>query len=240
MTPLTLEEQIARDGKRDIRAHCLALIVLKATGCSEEQAFKAGDDCFRYWSALLPAPEAPGWQKIETAPKDGTKILTYASDSGIAVSNYEFEMLDELTPCVTWRDDGASPTHWMPLPPAPSAPSVEREELGERLAKEAARRLNPRDEGTRYAGQAAPSVDSGVSEGPTEEFTLAVAKSICLAQGHNWPPAFDRYSVKYEKEAVLKWWIEVAEHAIDAVQKYDSAKSPALPVADARNEGDKT
>lgn len=206
MTPLTLEEQIARDGKRDIRAHCLALIVLKATGCSEEQAFKAGDDCFRYWSALLPAPEAPGWQKIETAPKDGTKILTYASDSGIAVSNYEFEMLDELTPCVTWRDDGASPTHWMPLPPAPSAPSV----------------------------------DSGVSEGPTEEFTLAVAKSICLAQGHNWPPAFDRYSVKYEKEAVLKWWIEVAEHAIDAVQKYDSAKSPALPVADARNEGDKT
>lgn len=57
----------------------------------------------------------PGWQKIETAPKDGTEILVWSSGSG-----YWPRM-------AVWRDsywalDSANlgiPTHWMPLPAAP-------------------------------------------------------------------------------------------------------------------------
>lgn len=36
--------------------------------------------------------------------------------------------------------------------------------------------------------------------------------------GYQWPCNFDRYSVKVSKEAVTKYWIELAEHAIDAYE----------------------
>ena len=66
------------------------------------------------------------WQPIETAPKDGTRILAYWP----ADSFYAHEMQ-----CETWfgqslgrdcwqspyedADDSTSPTHWMPLPEPP-------------------------------------------------------------------------------------------------------------------------
>ena len=67
---------------------------------------------------------APAWQPIETAPKDGTRIIMltehgyhrvvigrfFAWDAG--VSGWETDSYRVLT-----GDD--EPTHWMPLPPAP-------------------------------------------------------------------------------------------------------------------------
>jgi hypothetical protein len=65
--------------------------------------------------------EAPkresGWQPIETAPKDGTKIIGY--DDGYAVTMYYVNN----HPNVGWFEPmhmhSYCPTRWMPLPEAP-------------------------------------------------------------------------------------------------------------------------
>ena len=66
-----------------------------------------------------PVPVAT-WQPIETAPKDGTWIMTYCP--ALSVASY---------PTVVFWDDGwvppgndlseVEPTHWMPLPAPPDA-----------------------------------------------------------------------------------------------------------------------
>lgn len=78
-----------------------------------------------------------GWQKIETAPKDGTRILvyggTYYSDGGGSAMSYDDYPLVEVREARWYRDDWClgfgngydvelwgKPTHWMPLPPPPS------------------------------------------------------------------------------------------------------------------------
>ena len=63
------------------------------------------------------------WQPIETAPKDGTKILVchihYYSPITAWWSSYHPNAKGKET----WREDGSNyklnPTHWMPLPEAP-------------------------------------------------------------------------------------------------------------------------
>ena len=63
------------------------------------------------------------WQKIETAPRDGTLILVWRK------SNNELGY-DHLRLSVDYFKHGAwwesrrdmPPTHWMPLPPPPEAP----------------------------------------------------------------------------------------------------------------------
>jgi hypothetical protein len=67
----------------------------------------------------LAAPPADAWQPIETAPKDGTVVLVYASDyqdlpgfiSTIAYHDDAGWCVDELRPV----------THWMRLPSPPIA-----------------------------------------------------------------------------------------------------------------------
>jgi hypothetical protein len=65
---------------------------------------------------LAPAPML--WQPIETAPKDGTRVLIADSNVWMAVATF--------WPCnMYWTDDTISglklnsPTHWMPLPEPP-------------------------------------------------------------------------------------------------------------------------
>jgi hypothetical protein len=61
------------------------------------------------------------WQEMETAPKDGTRMLGCFWPSGIAIfkrhdcgGRYETWVTDEGFPC-------KPPRHWMPLPEPPSA-----------------------------------------------------------------------------------------------------------------------
>lgn len=64
------------------------------------------------------------WQPIETAPKDGTRILLYLPESRIAnvVFGWRFPVDDDWMMEVA---DGAYPidvpvTHWMPEPEGPA------------------------------------------------------------------------------------------------------------------------
>lgn len=74
------------------------------------------------------------WQPIETAPKDGSYVLTFVPKpwNGLTIKPLRWE--EEVT--LTWEDVDATtrerretdsshwstyeePTHWMPLPPPP-------------------------------------------------------------------------------------------------------------------------
>lgn len=59
------------------------------------------------------------WRPIETAPKDGTRILVFA-DGHPETMRYRADRSEAFP----WMDDGGHsswradiPTHWMPLPP---------------------------------------------------------------------------------------------------------------------------
>lgn len=64
------------------------------------------------------------WQKIETAPKDGTYILLLCPSGytttphrimvGCWIEGYRDDWIDHANDRVT--DGGESPTHWLPLP----------------------------------------------------------------------------------------------------------------------------
>jgi len=73
------------------------------------------------------------WQPIETAPKDGTLVLTI-SESGyleeVISDNYKlcnFSFLQYNRTIDTWVDrlgsSGYFPTHWQPLPSPPITPN---------------------------------------------------------------------------------------------------------------------
>lgn len=58
------------------------------------------------------------WKPIETAPKDGTEVLTYREAGLIAVASFI------MTPkgpfwCVSDGAEIINVTHWMPLPEPP-------------------------------------------------------------------------------------------------------------------------
>lgn len=72
---------------------------------------------------LVAALQAQRWQPIESAPKDGTRVLIYGPSDfipggrGISLASWDYS---------TWVGDfheevyaGEGPTHWMPLPEAP-------------------------------------------------------------------------------------------------------------------------
>lgn len=63
------------------------------------------------------------WQPIETAPKDGTRLLVFDPDVGRIVAGAGW---DNDTPAqIRWEvmnDICVCPTHWMPLPAAPKEP----------------------------------------------------------------------------------------------------------------------
>lgn len=74
------------------------------------------------------------WQPIETAPKDGMRVLLYDPKCDVAISGLWHDdpgknTPDGYEPAWSWWvadddlllwDDGTAPTHWMPLPPPPT------------------------------------------------------------------------------------------------------------------------
>ena len=71
------------------------------------------------------------WQPIETAPKDGTKIILRCDDVVVApcywqpagvISESAF-WLWEAPEHRLWMETVEGPTHWMPLPQVPEIPT---------------------------------------------------------------------------------------------------------------------
>ena len=55
------------------------------------------------------------WQIIETAPKDGTRVLVYVPKHGVFSSEFKFGCWQ----LPIWGSPALEPSHWMPLPPDP-------------------------------------------------------------------------------------------------------------------------
>lgn len=63
------------------------------------------------------------WQPIETAPKDGTRVLLFVPPYGASTGHYRAQHNWGET-ASNWYahsvlNKEAEPTHWMPLPPPP-------------------------------------------------------------------------------------------------------------------------
>ncbi|CAN7173600.1 hypothetical protein [Brevundimonas sp. LjRoot202] len=82
---------------------------------------RGGDEAKRSEPDKQPAPAPVGWRPIETAPRDGSKVI------GQAASGDVYRMWwHEFEEGCDWQDDADSevrPLHWMPLPPAPDTAS---------------------------------------------------------------------------------------------------------------------
>jgi hypothetical protein len=62
------------------------------------------------------------WQPIETAPKDGTRILLLTGRTEVAVGRW-LDNSHTRMPWAGWTTDlgpSSRATHWMPLPRPPS------------------------------------------------------------------------------------------------------------------------
>ena len=78
------------------------------------------------------------WKPIETAPKDGTRILAYEPTYGVGLAFWQTirtgtGYADEWETITGWRLNGMmfregdldQPTHWQPLPAAPTPESTD-------------------------------------------------------------------------------------------------------------------
>ena len=72
------------------------------------------------------------WQPIETAPRDGTRVLVFDPMHGQRVAQLMASLEDRDEQWIYARTTGREaiaflcrPTHWRPLPPPPSDPNAE-------------------------------------------------------------------------------------------------------------------
>lgn len=73
--------------------------------------------------AALTAALSAGWRPIESAPKDGTKILIFEPEGEIAIVSYVGAASYGDFPWKIWGGYSSYridvPTRWQPLPPPP-------------------------------------------------------------------------------------------------------------------------
>ena len=73
-------------------------------------------------------PEQDSWQPIETAPKDGARVLLWLPVGYVTAGS--FRTYGETK---SWRGDGGNllkPAHWMPLPPPPAVSGLQDSQSG--------------------------------------------------------------------------------------------------------------
>ncbi len=100
-------------------------LVLKVRGCLSALGNKnlLDGDIKDIIAALLPSAPA-GWMDIKDAPKDGTEILAYWSESAVYSIIAWYANKDDKDGGY-WLDETEEgllltlPTHWMPLPQPP-------------------------------------------------------------------------------------------------------------------------
>jgi hypothetical protein len=76
------------------------------------------DKLTRALSGEKAGPVGDGWQPIETAPKDGTRVLTYAPKRTWATQHIAINHFKQGV----WQhcNSECPPTHWQPLPASPT------------------------------------------------------------------------------------------------------------------------
>lgn len=81
-----------------------------------------------YRAMISAAPAAPnGWQDISSAPKDGTELLGLLGPKDIRLIWY-FKPSSRSEGWLDARGNQVKPTHWQPLPAAPTSDPVEPED----------------------------------------------------------------------------------------------------------------
>ncbi len=119
---VNVTDRHVRDGRQMFCQNCGASVAPTYHGPNNDTLERAREAWNR--RASISPPIDAGWQSIETAPKDGTAIFAYRENTG-----WEYFV-------VKWIDDRfftldsdynpfspvfGPPSHWMPLPSAPSS-----------------------------------------------------------------------------------------------------------------------
>lgn len=119
------DTRLGPDISPGIRYKCV-LSLLRAYGMTTANAEKCLDDeDFVSWLKDTAPPEQ-GWRPIESAPRDGTKILVAVRGESTMVRWHEPAWLGAGGRCYQFDD----PTHWMPPPPPPQQPDPEKQKQG--------------------------------------------------------------------------------------------------------------
>jgi hypothetical protein len=83
---------------------------------TEDRVTSALDSLATWRERAERAEAALQWRPIETAPRDGTHVLTFWNGNTHLV-----DWLDDKSPYFLDRQWNGYPTHWMPLPLPPTA-----------------------------------------------------------------------------------------------------------------------
>ncbi len=81
---------------------------------------------FDIYAAVLAENSAANhrtWQPIETAPRDGTRIIVYRPHNNEYCPKIGTDRWKEIDGRMTWAhsNEATQPTQWMPLPDAPAS-----------------------------------------------------------------------------------------------------------------------
>lgn len=112
-----LDREVHHRLTRMVSGECDAIVY---EGCAKDRLAKFDDDLR---SLLALAAPAEGWQGIETAPKDGTEVLVMLAPKVIRLGWY----FKRSSRTEGWCDENGkaiNPTHWMPLPAAPTGETL--------------------------------------------------------------------------------------------------------------------